>query len=246
MKNIRLVVTLLQLSALSTLALAEPEWVRNLGKSSAHPPDSYLTGYGMSPDGTTMSTSEKLAYARNAAAGNLAASMQVNVSSEDIVDRFSRVVNDNEELVDQYKSRTVLKSSLKLDGLRFEEHAERKSGPAHALAILDRAEAAQHYRRKFSGKMSQLVQHQQEGNRLLTGQQVELARQAYADCNRLVGELEEIILIQELLGERASVSATDGARPSSPSVSSRSTTSATTVASIAKRPSIESGTAPAR
>ncbi|NQU41313.1 MAG: hypothetical protein HQ523_15300 [Lentisphaerae bacterium] len=209
MKHAALLAALLLGIALNTRAASEPDWVRSLGKSAAHPASSYLTGYGMSPEGRSMSTTEKLAYARNAAAGNLVASMQVNVSSEDIVDRFSRVVNNDEELVDQYKSRTVLKSNLNVDGLRFEEFAGSRTDAAHALAILDRAEAAQHYRQKFAGKMTQLVQHQAEGNRQLVGKQVDLARHTYADCSRLVAELEEIILIQELLGDRATVTESD-------------------------------------
>ncbi|MBT3293906.1 MAG: hypothetical protein HN919_11510 [Verrucomicrobia bacterium] len=185
-------------------AAGEPDWVRTLGKSAAHPPSSYLSGFGMSSDDRSISASDKLAYARNAAAGSLVASMQVNVSSEDIVDRFSVVVNNDEELVDQYKSRTVLKSSLNLEGLRFEEYASRR-GPTYALAILDRAEAAQHYRTKFGSKMKQLVQHQAAGNRQLAAKKIDLARRTYADCNRLVSQVEEIILIQELLGSKANV-----------------------------------------
>ncbi len=188
-------------------AAGEPDWVRTLGKSAAHPPSSYLTGFGMSPDDRSMSASEKLSYARNAAAGSLVASLQVHVSSEDIVDRFSVVVNNDEELVDQYKSRTVLKSSLNLEGLRFEEYAGRRGGATCALAILDRAEAAQHYRTKFGSKMKQLVQHQAAGNRQLAAKKIDLARRTYADCNRLVSEVEEIILIQELLGSKANVTA---------------------------------------
>jgi len=190
------------------LAATEPDWVRTSGKSAAHPPSSYLTGFGMSPDDKSMSTAEKLSYARNAAAGSLVASMQVSVSSEEIVDRFSLVVDSNEELVDQYKSRTVLKSCLSLDGLRFEDYAPRR-GSVHALAILDRAEAAVHYRKKFASKMKLLVQQQAAGNTQLAAKQVALARQTYADCDRLVSELEEIILIQELLGDKATVTDAD-------------------------------------
>ncbi len=194
------------LACVSSLVVAatEPDWVRTHGESAAHPASSFLTGFGMSPGDKSMSTAEKLSYARNAAAGSLVASMQVNVSSEQIVDSFSAVVNSNEELVDQYKSRTVLKSSLNLDGLRFEEYMPRR-GSVYALAILDRAEASVHYRKKFAGKMKRLVQQQAAGNAQLAATQVELARKTYADCNRLVSELEEIILIQELLGDKASV-----------------------------------------
>ncbi|MBL7077220.1 MAG: hypothetical protein ISS31_07100 [Kiritimatiellae bacterium] len=192
------------LVCVSSMAVAQPDWVQTSGQSAAHPPSSYLTGFGMSPDDKRMSKTEKQAYARNAAAGSLVASMQVNVSSEEIVDRFSLVVDSNEELVDQYKSHTVLKSSLNLDGLRFEEYMGRR-GSAYGLAILDRAEASAHYRKKFASRMKLLVQQQAAGNRQLAAKQVGLARRTYADCDRLVSELEEIILIQDLLGSQAGV-----------------------------------------
>ena len=57
----------------------------------------------------------------------------------------------------------------------------------------------------WTGVRRSLAQYQAAGNRQLAAKRVDLARKTYADCNRLVGEVEDIILIQELLGSKASV-----------------------------------------
>lgn len=205
----RVLCAVVLVSLLNPAFAADPDWVRTLGKSAAHPAATHVTGFGMSPADSSMALTEKLAYARNAAAANLVASLHVSISSEDVVDRFSRIVNKDEELVDEYKSRTVLKSSLNVDGMRFEEHSGGKRSPAYALAILERASARDHHRKKFTARMKRLVQLQAKGNQLLADRKVSAARATYLECDRLVGEIEEIILVQELLGDTAALSEAD-------------------------------------
>ncbi len=192
---------------------AAPDWVAAMGRAAAaFPAAGFVTGFGMSPADRDMPQAEKIAYARNMAAGALVNSLTVTVNSEDVVDRFSRTVNRDEELVEDFRSHTTLKSRLNLDGLRFEDYVGGAREPAYALAVLDRVQARDHYRARMTARLADLAQTQGEANALLEAGRAGDAREAYARCDRLVGEIEQLLLIRELLGDRTGLSPEDLAR----------------------------------
>jgi len=190
---------LLSAGVLTVCAVGTPDWVATHGRSAAYPSARYLTGFGMSTEDRRTPQTEKIAYAKNAAYGDLIASMSVKVSSASILNTFSQVVKGDEQLVDEYKSRVVATSALRLDGVKFQVHTGRRGGPAHALAYLDKARARTHYAEKFAAKMKTLAKLQGEGNEQLAARKVSLARSTYLQCDKVVAEIEEIIMVLELL-----------------------------------------------
>ena len=194
-----------------TPAVAAPvDWVKTRGKSAQFPDDKFNVGFGMSASDKNMSAADKMAYARNMACRNLAQSITVKIQAEDTVRQFSSMVKGKEDLVDEFKSAVVARSDLNLDGIQFTDYTEGKaSEPAYALAYLDRDAARSHYRGKFTSKMKELVENQRVANDLLMVQKVAAAQNAYLKCNKLVAEIEEIILIRQLLGDVTPVNDAD-------------------------------------
>ena len=194
-----------------TPAVAAPvDWVKTRGKSAQFPDDKFNVGFGMSASDKNMSAADKMAYARNMACRNLAQSITVKIQAEDTVKQFSSMVRGKEDLVDEFKSAVVARSDLNLDGIQFTDYTEGKaSEPAYALAYLDRDAARSHYRGKFTSKMKELVENQRVANDLLMVQKVAAAQNAYLKCNKLVAEIEEIILIRQLLGDVTPVNDAD-------------------------------------
>jgi len=143
---------------------------------------------------------EKIAYAENAARINLALTLSASIESEAIIDRFSSIVDDNADPVDAYKSRIVTRSDLNLDGVIVDHYWVKDSRPAYALAYLDRVSAREHYAGKLQSKIKALAECKQEGDRQLANGNVATARDLYLKADRLVDEIEEIIVIQNLLG----------------------------------------------
>ena len=177
-----------------------PVWVSSHGTQTGYPQERFLTGFGMSPADRSMAKHEKIAYAENAARVNLSLVLNASIESEAIIDSFSAVVDGNEEMVDAYKSKSVTRSELNLDGVIVDHYWEKDSKPACALAYLDKVSAREHYADKLSGKMQKLVELQNEGNRQITARNVAMARDLYLKCDKVVDEIEEIMVIQGLLG----------------------------------------------
>ena len=177
-----------------------PLWVSTHGTQTGYPRERFLTGFGMSPTDRSMAKHEKIAYAENAARVNLSLMLSASIESEAVIDSFSAIVDGNEELVDAYKSKSVTRSDLNLDGVIVDHYWEKDSRPACALAYLDRISAREHYDAKLKSKMKILVEHQTEGNRQIAARDVPTARDIYLKCDRIVDEIEEIIVIQDLLG----------------------------------------------
>jgi hypothetical protein len=182
------------------LAAERPVWVSSHGTQTGYPVARFLTGFGMSPDDRSIEKHEKIAYAENAARVNLSLAMSASIESEAILDRFSSIVDGNEEMVDAYKAKSVTRSDLNLDGVIVDHYWEKDSRPAYALAYLDKVSAREHYAAKLKSKMNMLVELQGEGNRQLAARNVAMARDFYLKCDKLVDEIEEIIVVQDLLG----------------------------------------------
>jgi hypothetical protein len=198
--QLSLATALLLSVTMGALAADDPIWVSTHGAQTGYPRERFLTGFGMSPAGRSMQKHEKVAYAENAARVNLSLMLSASIESEAIIDSFSAVVNGNEELVDAYKSKSVTRSDLNLDGVIVDHYWEKDSQPAYALAYLDRVSAREHYADKLKSKMKILIEHQTEGNRQIAARDVPTARDLYLKCDRIVDEIEEIIVIQDLLG----------------------------------------------
>ncbi len=177
-----------------------PVWVSTHGTETGYPHERFLTGFGMSPAGPSMEKHDKIAYAENAARVNLSLMLSASIESEAVIDSFSAVVDGNEEMIDAYKSKSVMRSDLDLDGVIVDHYSQKTSQPAYALAYLDRVSARNHYAAKLKNKMRILIEHQGEGNRQLADKNVPMARDLYLKCDRIVDEIEEIIVIQDLLG----------------------------------------------
>lgn len=180
---------------------ASPGWIATTSRELSYPREEFLTGLGVSPEDKNMPAAEKLSYARNMAYRNLAASLQVEISSEDRLHRLSSMVGNDEDIMEEFKSTIVAKSDINLDGVEFEEHTGKSSEAASALAFLERARARDHYRRKFARQLGLLVKMQTEANRLLASGDRSAARDAYLKCEQLVREVEQIIVVRELLGD---------------------------------------------
>lgn len=198
------------LFCLSALAREEmPPWVATHGGSTGFPGSLFLTGFGMSSDDKRVPMEEKVTYAKNMALGCLASGLRVEISSEKVVNSFSSIVNGNEEMLDEFKARVVAKSELNIDGVQFRQYSDEKGKRAFALAYLDKEAAVLHYRNKFKGKIGKLVSLQQEGNSHLTKKDTARAREVYLTCEQVIGELEEIIQLQELLGDSGAIADED-------------------------------------
>jgi hypothetical protein len=182
-----------------------PIWVSTHGTQTGYPRARFLTGFGMSPSDRSMPKHDKIAYAENAARVNLSLALSASIESESIIDSFSAVVDGNEELVDAYKSKSVTRSELNLDGVIVDHFWEKNSRPAHALAYLDKVSARTHYDEKLKGKMKMLVELQGEGNRQVADRNVAMARDLYLKCDKQVDAIEEIMVIQSLLGGASSL-----------------------------------------
>lgn len=182
-----------------------PPWVETRGGSTGFPRQLFVTGFGMSSDDKKVPIEEKVDYAKSMALASLASGLRVQISSEKIVSSFSSIVDGDEELLDEYRARVVAKSDLNLDGVCFRQYSDSRGRRAYALAYLDRAAAITHYRNKFKGKLGVLVELQEKGNSRLAAKEVALARDTYLLCDQVIGELEEIIMLQELLGDTAAL-----------------------------------------
>jgi hypothetical protein len=179
----------------------KPDWVRTFGKTDAFPPSTYVTGFGMSASDASMSAADKLAYARNMALSELVKVLQVNISSENLVNQFSTMVKGREELVDEYRSRVVARSEMSLDGVQYQEYsAGGRSDPTYALAYLEKEPARVRCRNRFKEKIQRLVTVQTEGNRQLAAREIAAARNTFLECDRLVSEIEQTVMMLDLLG----------------------------------------------
>jgi hypothetical protein len=190
-------------------AVAKPAWVSSMGRSVDYPDSRYLVGFGMSAADVRMDATDKTGYARNMAMANLVASLRVSISSENAVHQFSSRVGQREDLVDEYKSKVVAKSELNLDGVQFDDFSGGRSEPAYALAYLDKEKARTYYSGKFKLQMTKLGELQRQGNLQLEARNPTGARETFLMCDRLVGDIEETMLIQELLGGSGSMVAGD-------------------------------------
>jgi hypothetical protein len=203
--NTRLLVPVLALALCGGCATASgaprepPEWVRRGGNSIRYPPSEYLTGFGASPAEGPINAPEKLEFARNMALARLTAGLQVHIQAETLVNQFSTMVGKKEELVDEFKSKVSARSDIRLEGLMFEESPGGKGEPSYALAYLEKDSAREHYRGKLKGGMQRLLALQEQGNRHLAGRDTVAARATYGECERLIGEVEQVVMILGLL-----------------------------------------------
>lgn len=124
---------LVLLGTFPATAARTPDWVERNGASAAHPPSRYLVGFAMA----TGRTEEALERARQQAAADLA--RQISVQIEASVVDVTREAKGR--LESDLTSRIRATSDIRLDGLRFETHRERRK--AWALAILERKPAAE-------------------------------------------------------------------------------------------------------
>lgn len=176
-----------------------PEWVKSSGNSIRFPPSEYLTGFGASAEDSSIPAPEKLEFARNMAMARLTAGMHVHIQAETLVNQFSSMVGRKEELVDEYKSKVSARSDLRLDGVRFEEYAGGRGESSYALAYLEKEPARAHYREKLRTGMQRLIALQDQGNRQLAGRDTAAARATFGECDRVIGEVEQVVMILGLL-----------------------------------------------
>lgn len=179
--------------------LAVPDWVRSSGSSARFQASEFLTGFGMSAAGNAMSAPDKLESARNMAMARLTAGLQVHIQTETLVNQFSSMVGRKEELVDEFKSKVSARSDLRLDGVRFEEYVGGRGEPSYALAYLEKEPARVHYRELFRGGMQRLIALQDQGNRQLAGRDTAAARATFGECEKVIGEIEQIVMVLGLL-----------------------------------------------
>ncbi len=199
--NLTAITIILTITTLCTTAAETPPWVESNGTCAAdYPPERFVTGFGVSTKDRKMPKHEKISYAENAARVNLALALNANIEAETIIDNFSTMVDGDEQLVEEYKAKSVTRSDLNLDGINTSLYWQKESHPAYALAFLDKVRAREHYAVKFRSKMKILAEMQSEGNRQLDTNQVSMARGFYIKCENLVDEIEEIIVIQDILG----------------------------------------------
>jgi hypothetical protein len=191
------------LTALSVCAEQTPEWVARQGKSSKYRAPDYITGFGMSSDAKSATEEEKLTYSRNMALADLASSITLNVSSEDIADTFSKIVNGNEELVDEYKSHIVAKVDMDLDGVESVQHLQKRR--AYAFAFLNKEDAIKTYENKIQRLIDTVCELDKHGDELVTEKKTSLARETYLDCEKSIAQLEESVMVLELLGKQTSM-----------------------------------------
>ena len=196
-------IAIILLAAAITTATGEvvPAWVESNGtQTSDFPPERFVTGFGVSTKDRRMAKHEKISYAENAARVNLALALSTSIESESVIDSFSSIVDGNEQLIDEYKAKSVTRSDLNLDGIDVSLYWQKDSRPAYALAYLDKVSAREHYARKFKTKIKMLIEMQAEANRQLAAKNTPMARDFYIKCEKIVDEIEEIIVIQDLLG----------------------------------------------
>lgn len=184
-----------------------PVWVTSLGSTTGYPRQLFVTGFGMSSDDRKISESDKVAYARNMALADLAASLRVELSSENIVNSFSTMVNGDEKMLDEYKARVTAKTELNIDGVNYKQYT--KDRRSYALAYLEKSAAIEHYRGKLKNRLGLLEELQAQGNKHLVDRKMADARDTYLKCDQVIGEIEDIILFTELLGDSDPVSKED-------------------------------------
>jgi len=186
-----------------------PVWVTTHGTQTGYPQERFVTGFGMSPADKSIARHDKISYAENAARVNLSLALSASIESEAVIDSFSAIVDGNEELVDAYKSKSVTRSALNLDGVIVDHYQDKDSQPTCALAYLDKVSAREHYSNKLQNKMKLLVEMQGEGNRQIAARNVAMARDFYLKCDKVVDDIEEIMVIQDLLGGKSPLGEAD-------------------------------------
>ncbi len=180
-----------------------PEWVANQGASRSYPKSRYLSGYGTCSVTKEISKDEAVAYSKNMAMKKLVTGLRVNVSSEEMSTRFSNTVNGNEELVDAFKSRVVLKSDMTFDGIEVKTHIQKKK--VHVLALLDKSKAMTHYKNMLDDKLSELEQlYEKAITQALAGNSAS-TRKTYGTCEKKLGEIYDIVQRMELIGRYGSI-----------------------------------------
>jgi hypothetical protein len=203
--NVRLLLPIFALATCGACATASgaardlPEWVRKGGNSIRYPPSEYFTGFGVSAADGSMIAPEKLEFARNMAVSRLTAGLHVHIQAETLINQFSTMVGKKEELVDEFKSKVSARSDIRLDGLQFEEYPGGKGESSYALAYLEKDSAREHYRGKLKSGMQRLLALQEQGNRQLAGRDTAAARATFGECDRVIGEVEQVVMILGLL-----------------------------------------------
>jgi hypothetical protein len=175
-----------------------PNWVKANGVCPADfPPERFATGFGISGTDKSTPKHEKLSFATDAARGELALSLRAGICSESVINSFSAITGNHEQLVDEYKSKCVTRSNINLEGVKTKTYWQDKT--AYALAYLDKPAALRHYTAKFKNQLQRLIETQNAGNLQIASGQVSAARDTFIKCEKIVDQIEETLVIQDLL-----------------------------------------------
>jgi len=200
LKSLTTALVLLSITAPATAATV-PDWVLTSGTAiSDYPTQRFATGFGISATNRKTPKQEKISFAEDMARVQLALTLSTGIESEAVINSFSSIVDGNEELIDEYKAKSVTRSSLNLDGIDVTVFWHKDSQPAYALAHLDKAAARKHYNDKFKTKIKMLTELQAEADRQLAKKNISMARTFFLKCEKMIDDIEEINLIINLIG----------------------------------------------
>jgi hypothetical protein len=148
-----------------------PEWVERGGSSAEFPPGRFATGFAQ-----MLVSEQALETAKQQATADLARQIRVQIVSS-VLDVYRE---KDGELEEDLFGRIQTTTDLRLDGIRFEIHRERRS--VWVLALLERLPAAMASRKRRDGSLA-LAERCLEGATREEGEgRTSQALAAYRDC----------------------------------------------------------------
>ncbi len=156
----------------------EPEWVKRGGASSAYPTERFVTGFGMAEG----KDEESLQQAKSMAASDLARRISVRIESE-----LSDISQERNGRYD-YEVAAVTRSTsdVQLTGLDYEVHRKRKR--TYALAIVERASAANQRRAERDRAMQEVSACVEKGEAHRSAGRPARALEVFEDCRQPLAE----------------------------------------------------------
>lgn len=192
--------TLIALVWLSAVCAAEiPDWVKSQGRSSRHPDQLYLTGYGMDKPGKGEGQAVSLQRAQDFARSYLIQRIRVRIQST----IGSSAEERDQKVSTLVSSAVVATSSMEIQGLNVETYWDSDDEIAHALAYVSREKLVQLYKEKQVRLRNEIQGHLNAGKAFENSGERTRALAEYIACYPLFQQLEEARAILAVSGSES-------------------------------------------
>jgi hypothetical protein len=165
----------------------EPDWVKDLGKSSRFPESIYLTGFGMAKIRNGEDKGKILNIALNYASKNLTEKVSVDISNQSIYN----VEETENKFSEYYQSSIKSESQLKLTGKQTLTYFDKDQEYFYAFAYIKKSIVESSYRSEHKKILLKIRNHYNQGLKFEESGKTSLALKEYLYCNPLFCELKE-------------------------------------------------------